>query len=331
MDHFSEIISIDNLLSAWQEFIKGKRGKSDVQKFSANLFENILQLHYDLFNKTYQHGEYYNFNISDPKPRNISKASVRDRLVHHAIFRILYPYFDNKFIFDSYSCRKDKGTHKAMNRLQAMFNKVSVNNTKACYVLQCDIRKFFASINHDKLVGMLSRQIFDSDIMWLLKQIIGSFPSKNVISGLPLGNLTSQLFVNIYMNELDQFIKHYLKEKYYIRYADDFVFLSQDKNRLEKLIPKIEWFLKSSLELSLHPKKVTIKCFASGIDFLGWVHFPNHRVLRTSAKRRMFNRIKDNPSNTTLQSYLGLLSHGNTHQLEQLLKNNYWLFKSELL
>ena len=145
---FEKIISVENLLLAWKEFMRGKKNKKDVQEFQLHLMDNILALHQDLKNKTYKHGGYMAFNISDPKPRNIHKATVRDRLLHHAIYRILYPYFDKKFIHDSYSCRINKGTHKAINKFREYGRKVSKNNTKTCFVLKCDIRKFFANIDH---------------------------------------------------------------------------------------------------------------------------------------------------------------------------------------
>lgn len=137
--------------------------------------------------------------------------------------------------------------------------------------------------------------------------------------GLPLGNLTSQLLVNIYMNEFDQFVKRELKVKYYIRYADDFVILQNDKIYLQNLLPKISRFLKEKLKLQLHPDKVFIKTLASGVDFLGWIHFPYHRVLRTSTKRRMLKRLQENIKKEAKQSYLGLLKHGNTYQLNKII------------
>lgn len=315
---YQDIISLPNLLLAWQEFRKRKRNKKDVQEFELHLMDNIFSLHENLKEKTYVHGGYYAFNISDPKPRNIHKASVRDRLLHHVVYRILYPYFDTKFIYDSYSCRNRKGTHRAMNRFRSFAWKVSRNNTRTCFVLKCDIRKFFASIDHKILLEILARYIPDGDIFRLLERIIESFSSTSSGKGLPLGNLTSQLLVNIYMNEFDQFMKHEIKAKYYIRYADDFVFLSSSKSYLLRVLPKVQAFLSEKLKLSLHPEKVYIKTIASGIDFLGWVHFPNHRVLRTTTKRRMIQRTtgleKDNP---TIQSYLGLLEHGNTEKVKQ--------------
>jgi retron-type reverse transcriptase len=311
---YNDIISLENLLEAWREFLNGKRSRKDVRAFEANLMENILSLHNDLKNKYYRHGGYISFNISDPKPRIIHKASVRDRLLHHAIYRKLYPFFDTTFIADSYSCRDGKGIHKALDRFRSFYFKVSRNNTRTAWVLKCDIRKFFASIQHERLLQVLSARITDSDITDLLKEIISSFESTSA-TGLPLGNLTSQLFANVYMNEFDQFVKHQIKAKYYIRYADDFIFLSEDKDYLENLIPQLNQFLESNLGLTMHPDKVYIKSFASGVDFLGWVHYPDHRVLRTVSKRRMFTRLKNNESKERLNSYLGLLSHGNTGKL----------------
>ena len=324
--NYDSIITVEKLLKAWQEFLRDKKNRKDVILFQAKLMDNIFDLYNDLKNKTYTHGGYTAFNISDPKPREIHKATVRDRLLHHLIYQELYGYFDPKFIHDSYSCRVDKGTHKAINRFREFSRKVSKNNTKTCWVLKCDIRKFFANIDHDILKKILSKTVFDSEVRWLLSQVIDSFKTQNtinsaiaenIVKGLPLGNLTSQLLVNIYMNEFDQFMKRELKVKYYIRYADDFVVLSDSKSYLEDLIPRISDFLEKQLKLQLHPNKVFIKTLASGIDFLGWVHFPEHRVLRTTTKRRMLKNLKNNKKEATLQSYLGMISHGNTFKLKK--------------
>jgi len=314
---FNDIICLDNLLLAWQEFIVGKKARKDVQVFALCLMDNILQLHQDLANKSYTHGGYLAFNISDPKPRNIHKASVRDRLVHHAIYRTLYPFFDKTFISDSYSCRLNKGTHKAIKCFRDFGRKVSQNNTKTCWILKGDIKKCFASIDHQVLLDILAQSIPDKDILWLLREIIESFSSFQQGIGLPLGNLTSQLFVNIYLNEFDQFVKHQLKAKHYIRYADDFVILSDSQYCLEQQIPTIRQFLEEKLKLILHPQKLFIKNLSSGMDFLGWVNFYDYRVLRTTTQKRMFKRIGANPVNATINSYLGFLSHGNCFKLKQ--------------
>ncbi|OGI82933.1 hypothetical protein A3I95_03040 [Candidatus Nomurabacteria bacterium RIFCSPLOWO2_02_FULL_44_12] len=324
---YDNIITIEKLLLAWQEFLRDKRNRKDVILFQAKLMDNIFDLHNDLKNKTYKHGEYIAFNISDPKPRQIHKATVRDRLLHHLIYQELYEYFDSKFIHDSYSCRVEKGTHKAINRFRQMFRKVSKNNTRTCWILKCDIKKFFANINRQVLKKILSRFNLDTDTLWLLGQVIDSFSTmlsnsaiaERINKGLPLGNLTSQLLVNVYMNEFDQFMKRELKVKYYIRYADDFVILNEDKGYLENLLPKINTYLNSYLNIYLHPDKVFIKTLASGVDFLGWVHFPRHRVLRTSTKRKMLKRIRENPKKESKQSYLGLLKHGNAYKLRIMI------------
>lgn len=322
---FEEVVSLDNLSAAWEEFIKGKRNKKDVQEFMLNMGDEIILLHQNLLDGSYKHSRYTHFKINDPKPRDIHKTTVRDRLLHHAIHRQLYPIFDRIFIADSYSCRKGKGLHSALDRFTAFARKVSQNNTKTCWILKCDIKKFFASIDHEILLGILSKRITDERLINLLGNIIQSFvhePGK----GLPLGNLTSQLFANIYLNELDQYIKHKLRIKYYIRYADDFVVLSTDKDELKNLLRAIYKYLQSKLDLHLHSQKVFIKTLASGVDFLGWIDFPYHRVLRTKTKRRILLGIKIKPSNERLHSYLGLLQHGNGHEISNQLKNDYWLW-----
>ncbi len=361
---YNDIISLENLLLAWEEFIIGKRSKPDVQLFDRNLMDNILALHTDLVNHTYKHSPYHSFYITDPKRRHIHKATVRDRLLHHAIYRILYPFFDKTFIADSFSCRNNKGMHKAINRFREFVYQVSRNHTRTCWVLKCDIKQFFASIDHRILLKILEEYIPDQAILGLLKNIIGSFSERHpersegslklsmldqtlrdsslrygcvqndvhltgeipVDKGLPLGNLTSQLFSNIYLNQLDQWVKHQLKAPHYIRYADDFIFLSEDRSCLVEIIPQLQHFLADQLRLTLHPKKLFIKTIASGVDFLGWVHFSDHRVVRSTTRRRMFKRVQEHPTKETLQSYLGLLSHGNARGLRERVVTEWWLW-----
>lgn len=318
---YNNIISVENLLDAWKEFVRGKRQRADVQEFQRHLMRNIFDLHCKLSTGTYHHGPYQHFKINDPKPRDIHKASVRDRLMHHAIYRILYPFFDRTFIADSYSCRLEKGTHRAMNRFRTFARCVSLNDACTCWVLKCDIRKFFASIDQEVLLDIVRGYIPDTDVVALIAEVVRSFSSTRLGVGLPLGNLTSQLLVNIYMNEFDQFVKHKLKIKHYIRYADDFVILSLDKQYLQITLSYMKVFLYERLKLELHPDKVSISTLASGADFLGWVHFPDHRVLRTATKKRMFRRIKEvGRKPETIISYLGLLSHGNAWKLKEKLR-----------
>lgn len=327
MIKYKDIISLENLFLAWNEFKKGKMNKADVQSFSPFLVYNIFNLYYQLVNKTYQHSNYISFYINDPKLRHIHKACVKDRVLHHAVFRILYPIFDKSFIFDSYSCRLNKGTHRAINRLNHFTRKASKNNTKKIYILKLDIRKFFNSVNHNTLLFLIKKKVKDNNAIWLIGKIIESFSM-----GLPLGNITSQLFANIYLNELDYFIKHILRVKYYIRYCDDFVIISSSEMYLKGIIPLISNFLKIKLKLELHPNKIIIKKYNQGIDFLGYVSFPHYRILRTRTKERMFKKInrrreklKDNliseeSFNQTVQSYLGTLKHCNGWKIERKIR-----------
>lgn len=322
---YNSIITIENLLVSWQEFSHDKKKKKDVILFSLNLMDNLFSLYNDLKNRTYNHSGYKAFKVNDPKPRDIHKAEVRDRILHHLIYNALYEYFDKKFIYDSYSCRLNKGTHKAIYRFELFIRKLSKNYNKQGYILKCDIRKFFANIDHGILKQILSKHIQDKDILNLLNNIIDSFPiGPTYGKGLPLGNLTSQLLVNIYMNEFDQYVKHKLKIKYYIRYADDFVVLSNNKEYLEAILKEIQEFLRVRLKLELHPDKVFIKTIYSGIDFLGFVHFPYYRVLRTSTKRRMFKNLENNGYKLeSLNSYLGMLKHGSCYRLSKKILNKF--------
>ncbi|MEK9170566.1 MAG: reverse transcriptase/maturase family protein [Patescibacteria group bacterium] len=317
---FEKIISLENLFLAWDEFKKEKLRKADVIKFEFNLEQNIFSLHYKLKNKTYKHGIYTSFYINDPKQRHIHKASVKDRIIHHTVFLVLYPIFEKTFIYDSYSCRKNKGTHKGIDRLQNLLRKTSKNNRQNCFALKCDVRKFFQSVNHSILISIIERKIQDKDALWLIKEIINSFSS-----GIPIGNLTSQLFANIYLNELDQYVKHKLKIPFYLRYTDDFILISTSKVKLEFWLKEINNFLSKKLKLQLHPHKVILCRYHLGIDFLGYVQFPDYRLLRVKTKRRMLKKLKQGISEQSLQSYLGVLSHANHHELSEEIKNLFYL------
>ncbi|MFA5163522.1 MAG: reverse transcriptase/maturase family protein [Patescibacteria group bacterium] len=322
---FSEISNGENLLAAWREFIIGKKNKKDVIKFSLHLGDNILQLQVELANGSYQHGGYQDFYVSDPKLRHIHKASVRDRLVHHAVCRQLYPFFSQLFIAHSYSCQLGKGTHRAGLAFRRASGKVSLNKTRTVWVLQADIKRFFDSIDQEILIVILRRYIDDERIMSLLENIIRSFscqPGK----GLPLGNLTSQLFVNIYLNEFDQFVKNDLKVKYYFRYADDFAILSDNCDYLSDKLTLLEGFLRERLKLELHPTKLHLKTLASGVDFLGHIYFPDYYILRTKTRRRMLRKMSCRSEPANLASYLGLLSSGQTFNLRKRLLDIYWLY-----
>lgn len=328
---YPNLITQEALFESYREFRKDKNKSLDLLSFERNLEDNLFSLYERLKDKTYQPGGYTEFYITDPKVRLIHKAPIEDRVVHHLVSRVLEEIFDPLFIAHSYACRKGKGTHKGVKDLQRFARKVSKNGTKDCFALKCDIKKYFASINHRVLTELLSRRIKDEEFLDLLKKIIWSFPGdKNY--GLPIGNLTSQFFANIYLNELDQFIKHVLKIKYYLRYTDDFIILSSQKNELRRLLPHIENFLKEKLLLELHPQKVRFVQFQNGIDFLGYVVFSHHIIPRTKTKKRMMLKIKIRVKEyqrgevsylnlkQTFQSYLGYLGHSNAYHLQHALK-----------
>lgn len=318
--NYQDLTQIENLFQAWDEFKKGKRKRKDVQIFERNLEDNLFDLHLSLKEKTYRHGKYDSFYVQDPKQRHIHKAEVKDRIIHHLLYKYLYKLFDKSFIYDSYSCRIEKGTHKGVKRLEEFTRIVSKNYTDPCWALKLDIKKFFASVDHDILIKLLQNKITDPDILWLLKEVIESFPL-----GIPLGNLTSQIFANIYMNELDQFIKHDSKIKYYLRYADDFLILSGDNESLQRSIVTISHFLWNNLKLELHPKKIILRKLDWGVDFLGYIVLPHYILPRTKTKRRIFKKLQILYSNDTdhlnqsLQSYLGYLSYANAYKVKQEL------------
>ena len=298
----------------------GKENKLDVQQFGIDLEDNIFKLHDDLINNQYVHSSYQSFYIHDPKLRHIFKANIQDRILHHAIVKVIGPIFEKSFNFDSYSSRKNKGTHKAIDRFRYFAQKLSRNNSRTIWILKCDIRKFFDSVNHDVIIDQISAKVKDEKAIELIRNIVNSI-STHKNSGIPLGNLTSQLFSNIYLDNFDQFIKRQLRVKYYLRYNDDFMILSPGKSYLENLISIITSFLGEKLNLELNPQKVVIKNWSQGIDFLGYVNFPHHTILRTKTKRRMLRKIKRNCEqlkadplyeksfNQSLQSYLGVLHH----------------------
>ncbi len=329
---------------AWDRFKKGKTKKKDIAMFEWNLEQNIFKLHRDLKNKTYYHSPYHSFSISDPKPRNIHKSSVRDRVLHHAIFQILYPIFEAGFINASFSCRKGYGTHFGVRFLHETIRKVTSNGKIACYALKCDVKKFFDTIDHETLLSIFKKKVKDENAILLLEKVISSFKSDYLSDGckrgVPIGNLTSQLFANVYMNELDQYFKQKLKIKYYMRYTDDFIVISESKKFLENLIPQIIKFLGEKLYLKIHEEKTIIKKVNQGIDFLGYIVFPHHRLLRTKTKKRILRKLRKRvieykngiisrmTLEQSLQSYLGVLSHANTYNFENELKNKFWFWLS---
>jgi retron-type reverse transcriptase len=312
---FERICSLENLFLAWSLFSLGKHTKSDVMAFEYQLEDNLFILRDQLVSGSYRHDPYRPFTIYDPKRRNIHKATVKDRIIHQALVNVIEPFFEKRFIFDSFSCRVEKGTHAAVKRLRRFLSQTSKNDTRTVYALKCDVRRFFASVDHGILLALIERVIKDEPTLGLIKGIIKSF-SMDLQSGLPLGNLTSQLFANVYLNELDRFVKFDLREKYYIRYCDDFVILTPSRSKALNLANKINSFLKTQLCMEMHPKKTTIRTWEQGIDLLGYVLMPNATVLRTKTVKRILKRV----THQNLPSYTGLCKHADAYELERLLR-----------
>ncbi len=328
---YYDVISTDNLFFAWEEFSYGKHSNKEVAKFEPCLEGNLFRLHELLSNGAWRPDPYKVSVIQDPKKRTIHAASVRDRVLYQALYRKLYPIFDRSFIHDVYSSRDLKGTHAGVKRFAIFASKVSRNHTRPAFALKCDVRKFFDSIDHNILMLLISSKIADKKLADFVASVINSFhhtPGK----GLPLGNVTSQLFANIYMNEFDQLAKHKLKAKYYIRYCDDFVILDNSLSWLESLIPIISTFLWEKLALHLHPSKVEIRKLHNGVDFLGYVSLPHYAVLRTRTKNRMLRkireakRLRDSGAISTkrfmniVASYTGMLKHCKRKKILEQIK-----------
>lgn len=265
----------------------------------------------------YRHGSYQSFTVSDNKKREICVAGIRDRVVHRLLYDYLVSIFDKTFIYDVWSCREDKGLIEGINRTQTF-----LHSYKNSYVWRADIKKFFDSVNHEILLNIIMRRVRSSMTSALIANIIGSF-SKTPGTGMPIGNLTSQIFSNIYLNELDRYVKHTIKPQAYMRYGDDLIIIEKDKAKLEQIRTLVDEFLTTKLKLTLHAKNNIIVKARHGIKFLGVVIYPQGRRLNKRAKGRAFSRL----STSNLPSYSGLIKqHGN----KKLIKEFQW-HTSELL
>jgi retron-type reverse transcriptase len=293
---YLQLCSYDNLLLAFRKAKKRKSKKPYVLEFEANLETNLKQLQRELQNETYQPARLKTFIIHDPKTRKISKSQFRDRVVHHAICNIIEPIFQKTFIYDSFANQKGKGTHVALKRFDYFKRKVSRNNFVGCYILKADIKHYFDTVNQEILIEIISAKIKDGRVINLIRKILENYDSKTIGKGMPLGNLTSQFFANVYLNELDYFVKHKLRAKYYIRYVDDFVILHKSKCKLKFYKNRIDEFLKSQLKIELHPNKCKIKPLTCGVGLLGFRVFYYHKLLRKSNFRKFqkkFSKLKD--------------------------------------
>ncbi len=291
---YEDVVSLDNLEKSFESASRGKSGKKYVIDFGKNLNENLAKLQNELVSLTYSPLSLKSFVIRDPKTRLINKSDFRDRVVHHALVRVIEPVFNKKFICDSFANRRGKGTLKAIERFDVFKRKVSKNNSRDCFVLKADVRHYFETVNREVLISLIKKWVFDEKILWLVQVILRNFSNfrggGKRFAGMPLGNLTSQFFANIYLNELDQYVKNTLLAKFYIRYVDDFVILHESPRVLEDYKQNIDLFLKEKLKLELHPSKCKIMNLRDGIDFLGFRIFYHHKLLRKKNLRK-FERI----------------------------------------
>jgi retron-type reverse transcriptase len=334
---YPKIIEFNNLFLAAHKAQLGKRYRDNVLDFNFNLEREIFNLQQELKEKTYQPGAYRTFHITDPKSRLISAAPYRDRVVHHALCNIIVPIFDSTFIRDSYANRIGFGTHRALRRF-IQFARSSR------YILQCDIKKYFPSIDHEILKGLIRRKIKCPDTLWLIDAIIDNsneqetvieyFPGDDLLAplerrkGLPIGNLTSQFYANIYLSGFDHFIKEKLEVAKYVRYVDDFALFSDDRDFLAEARSKIEEYL-VKLRLKIHPIKSQLFETKHSSTFLGFRILPDRIRVRNSNLHRGRRRLRRlqleyargkiswSKVSQSLQSWVAHLEHGDTWQLRK--------------
>lgn len=289
---YSEICEFENLNNAFLKVSKGRRFSKDILQYKINLEDKLTILQNELINKNYIPSSYRTFTIHKPKERIIYVSSVKDRVVHHAIMNVVAPIWDRLFIYDSYACRKGKGTHAGVKRTVKFLRK-SVQQWNKVYCLKCDIKKFFPSINHRIMLQTIERNIKCQDTIQLFEQIIYAIGNKNdpASKNMPIGNLISQWSANLYLNVLDQYIKQTLKIKYYVRYMDDFIILLPDQKKLHCIKNNISDFLNDRLKLNLNSKS-DIFPISRGIDFLGYRIWYNNILLRKSSLFRATRRFK---------------------------------------
>lgn len=350
MADLDRVLSLEQLLRAYENVRRGKSSLQSTLKFDYYREAHIGRLQYELATARYRSNPYSYFVVTDPKRRQIAAPNFRDRILHHALVAVIEPHFERRFIYDSYACRKGKGTHLGLARIKHFLMAArSVHGaTTPLYFLKCDIRTYFQSISWDVLLAILERTLTDKSTLSLMSALITqhkvcveqgklrslplSVVNPHTRTGIPIGNLTSQLFANVYLNELDQFVKHTLRERWYGRYMDDFLIIHPDKEHLKAVRDAIGTFLQAELKLTLHPNKVYIQNTSFGISFVGYRIFHDHVLVRGKTLRRFQKRFTRRSHlvhegrldpyhlDASLTSFLGHLKHANAHQLSELLR-----------
>lgn len=350
---YSRIYDFENLYAAYLEARKGKRYRDEVLRYTANLEENLIQIQNELIHHTYKVGKYRQFYVTEPKKRLVMALPFKDRVVQWAIYRVLNPIFDKTFIPHSYGCRVGKGSHAAAAKLQYWLRLVSKKPGK-WYYLKLDIAKYFYRVDHVILLEILKDKLKDQEVVNLLATIIQSEGTKfglpitvnldcdTLISekGMPIGNLTSQMFANIYLNELDYHIKHDLQLHYYVRYMDDMIILHHDKGQLHHVKSSIEEFLLTKLKLNLN-NKTAIRPISLGIHFVGYQIWNSHKTIRKPTALKIKRKLRKmaaeynkgmitlNKLKASLASYMGMLIHANCNRFRSALLKNLTLCKSD--
>ena len=352
---YAQICAFDNLYTAYVHARKSKRYRREVLKFSANLEDNLIIIQEILTQKIYRVGSYREFFIYEPKKRLIMALPFIDRVVQWAVYQLLNPIFIKGYITDSYACIEGRGTHMAVKRLQYWLRQVDRKPGKY-YYLKLDISKYFYRIDHQVLMDILRKKIKDPDLLWLLDIIVnsdthnfglllGENPGEETVrlkdKGMPIGNLTSQMFANLYLNELDQYIKRHLSIPYYVRYMDDVIILDNDKKRLHQLKDTIDRFLQTRLKLDLN-NKTAIRPVSLGIEFCGFRIWSTHIKLRKKTALKMKRNIKRlqrkysqgelnfKQVNNSMQSYFGVMKHFNSQRFRNKILEGFALRRDEL-
>ena len=329
---YEQICTRENICRAYRKARLGKRKKFYVRKFESNADGNIKLLHQELLDESWRPLPYKQFIAYEPKERLIRAPQFRDRIVHHALIRVLELIYDKILIYDTYASRKNKGTHAAVDRL-TQFLRSDKDNT---FVFHGDVRKFFDNINHETLIEILRKKIADEKVITLICRIL---TNQGISLGVTLGNYTSQWFANIYLNELDYFAKHDLKVRHYIRYMDDFLLLSDSKLELHSWKYKIEKFLNEQLKLELHPVKRQIFPTSIGSDFLGYTVWRDHKKLRKRNVKRFIARLREfniapltSPFiESSLMSWKGYSVHADAYRLTRQLYEQHRIMQTSPL
>jgi len=335
---YPKIYDFDNLHMAYLKARRCKRYRHDVLRFSANLEDNLIDIQNHLIWKTYRTGRYRFFTVYEPKERLIASLSFRDRVVHHALHNIIEPIFERSMIYDSYACRKEMGVLSGVQRT-TRFLRDSTRRWGRVYCLKGDVKKYFPSVHHETLKQIIRKRIACPDTLEMIDRIIDSTGEE---VGMPIGNLTSQLFANVYLSELDHFVKEECGVKYYIRYMDDFVILYDDKRVLKNLLEDVEYYLRVALRLRLNDKTQIFPVGPRPIDFLGYRIFPEYRLLRKGNLRRTKRKLKKfarlyalgqislldvQPS---IVSWIGHAQHADSWRVRNKILNNL-IFTREVL